>query len=318
MNEKEDAQKAADDTPHAAQPPLPPPVNPSPVCDDLEQGGDQRRKKMSKSDLIMSFATIVIAIGTLVSAAAIALQWREMVNGGADTTAIKTAAQQQAGAAQQFAATAGDIKSSIDDAVKKLDVQAQNSAASIKATQDSIRQDQRAWIGLSGFKIEKDLRVPGNISNDSAAVQIFNSGKTPGRNVQAIVGLGFENHDYILNHSDSMWFQKFMDDIYTGKATPDPNGWGKGNMGISYRRFFRNNYPVIVESIAIGIIPPNTIVPYKHPETWHAGTNVHEFLFGEIRYKDIYGVLRHTKFCIYRPDQVEDRMIPCPVFNNMD
>ena len=92
-----------------------------------------------------------------------------MVKGGADTAAlvgyaqrqaddadkIKLSAEKQATAAQKFADTAGLINSGMGDAVKKLDAQARASAASIKATQDAMRLDQRAWVGAFGAMVSE-------------------------------------------------------------------------------------------------------------------------------------------------------------------
>jgi hypothetical protein len=142
MVEKENAQNPADSTPAAAPPPIQPQVDPPPIAQGAEPEGEQPREKMSTSDWIMSIATVVIALGTIVSAAAIGLQWREMVNGGADTAAIKVAAQKQADAAQHFADTAASINAGIGGAVEKLDAQS-------RAAQETARiviSDNRPWI----------------------------------------------------------------------------------------------------------------------------------------------------------------------------
>ncbi len=56
---------------------------------------------MEFTDAVMIVLTIAIAIGTLVSAAAIFMQWKEMVKGGADTGALVGYAQRQAGRRRQ-------------------------------------------------------------------------------------------------------------------------------------------------------------------------------------------------------------------------
>lgn len=137
---------------------------------------------MSKSDKIMVWATCVIAAGTLVSAAAIALQWREMVKGGTDTSMlvgyaqrqaddadkIKLSAQNQAIAAHQFANTADDINSNINDAVGKLDAQS-------KATQDTARfvvSGNRPWI-IPYFPPQHKRTI------QESNVEWHNAGKSP-------------------------------------------------------------------------------------------------------------------------------------------
>jgi hypothetical protein len=121
-------------TPSEAQPPVAPPINPPPpqqTAPTAANPEDAPTEKISKSDRIMIAATVVIAIGTLVSAGAICFQWYEMHTGGADTKAIADAAQKQVGAAnrsadasQKFADTAGFINGGIADAVKNLQKQA--------------------------------------------------------------------------------------------------------------------------------------------------------------------------------------------------
>jgi ElaB/YqjD/DUF883 family membrane-anchored ribosome-binding protein len=122
--------------PDAAAPPAQPPMQPPPIQAASHAEHHNEPGKIKASDWVMVAATIVIACGTVVSAIAIYLQWREMVNGGADTAAIKVAAQQQATAAQQFADTAKLINGGIQGAVDKLNLQAD-------ALNDSVKQASR-------------------------------------------------------------------------------------------------------------------------------------------------------------------------------
>jgi hypothetical protein len=140
---------------------------------------------MAFSDAVMIGLTFFIALGTVVSAVAIGFQWWELHIGGKDTTRIADAAQKQAcaanrsaDAAQQFADTAALISGGIGDAVKKLEAQAKNSAAAIKATQDAMRQDQRAWVVLRGVGGRPELDKPWTIQ-----VVFTNTGKTPAKRV---------------------------------------------------------------------------------------------------------------------------------------
>jgi hypothetical protein len=93
-------QKTPKETPPAAPPRADPPqvpqnqtVNlnsePEPKDGDHE---DEPKKSSTISDKVMVFATCVIAVGTLVSAGAIVMQWQEMVGGGTQTDKIIAAA----------------------------------------------------------------------------------------------------------------------------------------------------------------------------------------------------------------------------------
>jgi hypothetical protein len=125
-------------------------------------------------------ATVWIQRLTWVLAAVAALTLVELIQGGADTKALVDASKKQAEAAQQFADTADDINGSIGDAVDKLDAEAKNSAAAIKATQDAMRQDQRAWIFATGFELSEEPQP-----NQAFTIKItfINNGKTPALDV---------------------------------------------------------------------------------------------------------------------------------------
>jgi hypothetical protein len=119
---------------------------------------------MGFSDAVMLALTFAIAIGTLVSAGAIILQWREMVSGSTDTAAIRDAAQKQADAAQQFVDTAVDINVGIANAVDKLNSQAaamDRLAGDTAEANSNVIKSDRPWLGAS------------------LSVADFESGKTP-------------------------------------------------------------------------------------------------------------------------------------------
>jgi hypothetical protein len=193
VDEQKDAAPQQNQSAPEIPPPVPPSVDPPNSPPNPAYENAARPKKMNTSDKIMVWATCVIAAGTLVSAAAIYEQWREMVKGGADTGAlvgyaqrqaddadkIKLSADKQATAAQKFADTAGLINSGIGDAVKKLDAQANNSAASIKTTQEAIRLEQRAWVVVKGTQGVPELGKPWGIR-----VVFTNNGTTPARNTR--------------------------------------------------------------------------------------------------------------------------------------
>jgi len=137
------------------------------------------RERMSLSDKIMSVATVVIALGTVVSAMAIYLQWREMVGGESDTSAIKTAAQQQVAAAKDFASTAVKIDAGIADAVTQLGEQAKHSGAAIGTTRDAVRLDERAWVVVKGTRGAPELNKVWQLET------VFtNTGRTPSKDTR--------------------------------------------------------------------------------------------------------------------------------------
>lgn len=176
MDEHKDATASQQQAPAQAPPPAPPPVDPPQPPPNPDSEKDDGSKKMSKSEKIMVWATCVIAAGTIVSAVAIALQWREMVKGGADTSAlvgytqrqaddanqIAAASQRNATAAEGFATSASGINTKLDQAVDKLNTQAEatnnlarqaqiaaeTASKQLAVAQAQFETSQRPWISI--------------------------------------------------------------------------------------------------------------------------------------------------------------------------
>ncbi|HEV2709819.1 MAG TPA: hypothetical protein VGU67_06395 [Edaphobacter sp.] len=74
MNEAANTKTVTDQTSSDTPPPIDPPIDPPPIQSEGANEASNSEKKMSRSDRIMIGATIVIAVGTLVSAVAIGLQ----------------------------------------------------------------------------------------------------------------------------------------------------------------------------------------------------------------------------------------------------
>jgi hypothetical protein len=140
--------------------------------------------KFTKNDKVMIWLTAVIAFGTLVSAVAIGLQWREMVGGGKQTDQIITAAN--ADAATNFTRSAEGINTGIHDAVEKLNLQANNLNDNVKqaarlalateiANRNAVDGD-RPWMG--GYITVSNFAVG---SEPSFTIVFTNSGKRPAR-----------------------------------------------------------------------------------------------------------------------------------------
>jgi ElaB/YqjD/DUF883 family membrane-anchored ribosome-binding protein len=96
MDEQKDAGRQKCEAPPEVPSPAPPqidPTQPLPNSNPEEKDREDKQTKSSTiSDIVMVCATCVIAAGTLVSAWAIGLQWREMVGGGTQTDQIIGAA----------------------------------------------------------------------------------------------------------------------------------------------------------------------------------------------------------------------------------
>ncbi len=193
MDEQKDTPASKGETCSEAPPTTPLTTNPPPSQPTASDKANEAIDKISKSDKIMIAATIVIAAGTLVSAAAIVFQWHEMHTGGLDTKTIADAAKKQAcaadksaQAARDFADTAALINGGMTDAVTKLQTQADetktlatNALTQARATHELVVEtvaEARPWIGVSvsvsGFQLG---------GTPEASFALANSGKRPAR-----------------------------------------------------------------------------------------------------------------------------------------
>jgi hypothetical protein len=132
--------------------------------------------RLTTYGLIVTIVTGVIFLGQLY----------EMISGGTQTDKLvnyskvqANAASDQADAAQQFSDTSEDINNRISDAVDQLQDAASNAKAGIQATQDAMRLDQRAWVGVKGMEGTPQLNQPWQ-----PHVVFTNTGRTPAKNVR--------------------------------------------------------------------------------------------------------------------------------------
>jgi hypothetical protein len=142
--------------------------------------------RVNRAERWMIYLTGAVAFFGLCSVIVGILQWRsmngqlrEMHEGGIDTHALADAASDQADAAQQFSDTAEDINGGVAGAVDQLSATADNARASIRAAQNSLHIDQRAWVGVSDitkpdFAVDKPFVTK---------VLVKNTGKTPAKDV---------------------------------------------------------------------------------------------------------------------------------------
>jgi hypothetical protein len=287
-----------------------PPANPPPVPPIGGQGttsksGDEQphnpppEDKLMKNDKVMIALTIAIALGTIVSAGAIVLQWREMVGGGKQTDKIIAAANinadaatKSAKAAQDFATNAGHINTAMGKAVEKLNLQAAAtksvadqalSQAAIATGQLQVMQtDERAWLE---FRIPQS-QAAGDAGLPMASgqpldlpIQVMNSGKTVARNVvidvfveilDASQEASLENVYELANHKHERGV--------TGTIFPNADyklqvtrRWDKGGIG-----------PVTVPELT----------------SLHEGRS-YISTYGIITYDDVFNKHHWTKFCMW-------------------
>jgi ElaB/YqjD/DUF883 family membrane-anchored ribosome-binding protein len=207
MDEQKNAGQQKREAPSEVPPPAPPPIdppkpprNPDPEGNDRE---DSLKKPSTISDKIMVAATIVIALGTVVSAGAIYLQWREMVGGGTQTGQIATAAQgintDQGQLVSDNKQVLADNRQALADILREnrvdLDNALRQNRAALKAQTDAangelaaIQQQteisQRPWLSVEVEPGSDLIWQEGNRVTMDLNLSIKNLGKSLAKDIQ--------------------------------------------------------------------------------------------------------------------------------------
>lgn len=209
---------------------------------------------------------------------------------------------------------------------------AQIAERSIKAAQEQVRLDQRAWVGFS------DLSTKYSARSQVAGSVIINTGKSPARNIEAVLVFSAISNTGELNASVERWIRKVVS-VARKKPfgrneylTNDPQEAGdRGGIKFSYN-------PDLVSqditggvlhapmTISIGTLAPNEEYPLAgigQPSVSHSEWNA-EFMqthmivvFRYIRYTDIFDQRRTTTFCNERLADQVDMFGRCPFYNDM-
>jgi hypothetical protein len=167
---------------------------------DEHKAKKQAETPQDRASRVTANATHAIAWLTLAVALIAGLQLWELIQGGDDTKAIATAAQQQACAARQiaaasernaaaaegFATSAGHISDGVGSAVKKLEAQAKATQKSAGAAESAagtaiqaLHISERAYIVTGQPTIDTDAR--------NIVLPIINSGRIPSGEVTAVI-----------------------------------------------------------------------------------------------------------------------------------
>jgi hypothetical protein len=302
MDEQVDAsvgqQAAPGDAPPAADTSLEPaPVQKPCCCGNKNEKSD----KINTSDIIMSVATVVIALGTIVSATAIYWQYREMHAGSGDTHTIATAADKtriasetSAKSATDFATAAGSINKELGDAVGKLNLQAGALNQSVKeATRLAIATEkananavnaERPWIGI---RIEVSNFVKGG--KPVAVFTTTNSGRRPALLLRTVFATGeFSRFPFIPNYGSG-----------PRSTTLELPG----------------------ASATSTIFIPEITVSEEGLRKLDAGASQY-FAFGDVEYEDLASQTKHwTHACVFyapKTDIYDAGFNNCPTYNETD
>jgi hypothetical protein len=241
---------------------------------------------MEFSNAVMILLTAFIALGTIVSAVAIGFQWHEMHEGGKDTTAIAAAAKKQAGAANSFATSAEGINTEIGTAEGDFAKMAKSSEDAINATRDTMRRDQRAWVGLLQMSGIPEKDKPYDVESI-----LTNTGKTPAKKLvrlqRAIITA--RGTKFAPDYKAAM-----VDSPNPSVSILLPNQFFRGTTRISEGKIL---LPTDIDSIEQG---DKTI-----------------YVFGKVCYEDVFGKKHWERFCDFYDPRAK-AYPACSEYNEID
>jgi hypothetical protein len=248
-------------------------------------------------------AIVILTVGIVIFAG---MQWLEMEGAGKQTDKLLDYAKTQASAAsdigdaaQQFSDTAEDTNGAVSDAVEQLRIAANNAKESIRATQNAMRLDQRAWIGYQG---------PSNVSftekeSLKASLRFANTGKSPARNVR--YASKFKTSPTPLTDLLKTDIQGLRSEFKTAQSIPPQNAL-----------LVNANDLVAAEPNSKAAIEayPHLLAQYQYIKN----RQLFLYYFGLVKYDDIFGKHHETQFCIYLANPDTNEIGACDFFNDLN
>jgi hypothetical protein len=247
---------------------------------------DRAARHTANATIWLAVFTVILAATSLGTVWILKNQLKEMHDGGIDTHALAEASGNQAKAARDFAISSDSINSEINDAESDFAKMAKNSEGSIKATQEAMRQDQRAWIGMMQVTGIPEVGKPFH-----AAIALANTGKTPA------IDFVVQERLIPLNESD--------------KFSPD---WNAKATGIHSRAVLFPNQ--IFNSVVKGS-EKEVVVDQATLDTIVNTGKVKAYVFGRACYRDVFKRRHWLHFCdVYDPEG--KTYIACAEYNEVD
>lgn len=245
----------------------------SPRRDERHYHGPEKAKF---SDVVMVVATCVMALATIAIGIVAYFQWW-------DSSKLNDAATKAAAAADKFKDSAAHIETFIQQAQGNMRTMADSSKQSIQATQDSMRLDERAWVGIGLFRVvqldDKQLRID---------IETVNSGKTPALSRTEAFNIRWDPQVRKGPPEDLLDKLEFQ----AAEALP-PQGHHTMHIELNWK----------------------DLALYKLVQDEKTFVSV----FGEIRYKDVFGGKTHsTDFCLWLVDPNTKDLGFCDAGNSMN
>jgi hypothetical protein len=242
------------------------------------------QRDTTSTDWAIVGLTAVIAITSY-------LQWSEIHAGGKDTHDLAEAAKTQAEKMKSMSDAADKIREAsegmviqekriADNAQNSLDASTKQSKAALDATVSSFRNDQRAWIGIGDYRVDRfDDKQPFKM-----IIPWTNSGKSP----------AIEAEDWML--------YQFSDKPILGPiATP---------------QYVFEKIPALAPQGKYAMTLTNPEATARYDRIMN-GTAYMAY-FGIVRYRDVYSKTIHaTTFCLVY-DRETKQMTFCQSGNDMN
>lgn len=201
---------------------------------------------------------------------------------------------------------------------------------SVKATQDAMRLDQRAWVGVVDVRTEGGTETQNEFKYSNAEVSIHNSGKTPALKVSIWcciftgggIGESIPDYDDVIK-TDSERAKTLQEKHHKEMEVflkQHPELAGKA---ITFEReFYASRKSEFLARYQGGVLAPGVTTSIgfggvTYPINRTAPTTA-IYVLGKITYFDIFpGTNQHTtKFCMMRISGTS--FVVCPAGNGMD
>lgn len=249
----------------------------------IEHEPSEPKKGMTRAEWYMTVLTAAIAIATIGN---VIVFYFESEAAGGQTKTLATYASQQTCAAQRFAKSAGEISTKVGAAEADFANMATNSANAIKATQEEMRLDERAWVGVESPNVV--INKTGPIKTEARVIVL---GKSPAVGIITEMGMRPFPPGHILELADIVLDQK---EIPNGTAVP----------GSNFPIRETGETPVTPsETEAVQAVLDKKLVIY---------------FFGKVNYRDIFNSPHWTHFCITIPSGDSNDIFPCKIYNDTD
>lgn len=269
----------------------------------------QKWALISLPNKLIVIATVVIAAATVVNLFVAWAMWKEVRKGGLDTHDLAVAAKAQAGKMSDVSNAADKIREAAnnmvvqdqriaDNAKDSLNASNRQSKASLDATVDNFKREERAWVGFQGIA---DSRGFTETEPWKVTVVFFNSGRTPARNVQSS-GMYTTSPIPISGPSE----QNVKQLVFRPAQSIAPQG--------NYRQNFGADTPAEAYTLSQKQGQQILVSQYSLIKT----KQLFLYYFGVLKYDDVFGNHRQTEYCIYlaNPDTKEAGV--CDTFNDVN